>query len=146
MQMNDNPNLSPADVKKLMGHSQLTTTFIYTHSNEDKTQEAISVFDKYYNVNGEIKINFNQMLSLYTRVNFASQRELDNLLKFAVDLRVGEDEKYNMIKQYIDNRYPIFKKIDITGINFNNVWDVLDLYKQKYGDEFILSPLGKFDR
>ena len=82
------------------------------------------------------------MLSLYTRVNFASQRELDNLLKFAVDLRVGEDEKYNMIKQYIDNRYPIFKKIDITGINFNNVWDVLDLYKQKYGDEFILSPLG----
>ncbi len=142
MQMNDNPNLSPADVKKLMGHSQLSTTFIYTHSNEDKTQEAISVFDKYYNVNGEIKINFNQMLSLYTRVNFASQRELDDLLKFAVDLRVDEDEKYNMIKQYIDNRYPIFKKIDITGINFNNVWDVLDLYKQKYGDEFILSPLG----
>ena len=140
--MNDNPNLSPADVKKLMGHSQLTTTFIYTHSNEDKTQEAISVFDKYYNVNGEIKINFNQMLSLYTRVNFASQRELDDLLKFAVDLRVDEDEKYSMIKQYIDNRYPMFKKIDITGINFNNVWDVLDLYKQKYGDEFILSPLG----
>lgn len=142
MQMNDNPNLSPADVKKLMGHSQLTTTFIYTHSNEDKTQEAISVFDKYYNVNGEIKINFNQMLSLYTRVNFASQRELDDLLKFAVDLRVDEDEKYSMIKQYIDNRYPMFKKIDITEINFNNVWDVLDLYKQKYGDEFILSPLG----
>ena len=110
MQMNDNPNLSPADVKKLMGHSQLTTTFIYTHSNEDKTQEAISVFDKYYNVNGEIKINFNQMLSLYTRVNFASQRELDDLLKFAVDLRVDEDEKYSMIKQYIDNRYPMFKK------------------------------------
>ena len=143
MQMNENPNLSPADVKKLMGHSQLATTFIYTHSNEDKTQEAISVFDKYYNDNKEIKVNFNQMLSLYTRMNFASKRELDELLKFAVDLKVTEDEKYNMIKQYIDNRYPMFKKIDISNINFSNVWDILDLYKQKYGDEFILSPINK---
>lgn len=142
MQMNENPNLSPADVKKLMGHSQLSTTFIYTHSNEDKTQEAISVFDKYYSANGERKINFNQMLSLYTRVKFVSTRELDELLEFAVDLSVEEDEKYNMIKQYVDNRYPIFKTIDITEINFNNVWDILDLYKQKYGDEFILTPLG----
>ena len=71
------------------------------------------------------------------------QKELDELLKFAVDLKVTEDEKYNMIKQYIDNRYPMFKKIDISNINFSNVWDILDLYKQKYGDEFILSPINK---
>lgn len=141
MQMNENPNLSPADVKKLMGHSQLSTTFVYTHSNEDKTQEAISVFDKYYSTNNEIKINFNQMLSLYTGVQFIPTRELEELLTFTIDLRVEESEKYNIIRQYIDNRYPIFKTIDVTGINLNNVWDFLDLHKQKYGDEFILSPL-----
>ena len=63
------------------------------------------------------------------------------ILKFAVNSKVSEDEKYNMIKQYIDNKYPIFKKIDISSINLNNVWDILDKYKQKYGNEFILSPL-----
>ena len=65
--MNFNSKLVVADVKKLMGHSQLETTFHYTHANEIKFKEAISVFDKYYNANGERKIGFNQMLSLYTK-------------------------------------------------------------------------------
>lgn len=142
MQMNENPNLSPADVQKLMGHSQLSTTFIYTHSNEDKTLDAISVFDKYYNAKGEVKTTFNQMLSLYTGINFAPTKEIDDLLKYAVN-NADEDRenKLSKIQKYIDNRYPIFKKINVEEIDFNNVWDKLEYYKEKYGNEFILIPL-----
>lgn len=143
MQMNENPNLSPADVQKLMGHSQLSTTFIYTHSNEDKTLDAISVFDKYYNAKGEVKTTFNQMLSLYTGINFAPTKDINDLLQYAVN-NTDEDRenKLGKIQKYIDNRYPIFKKINVEEIDFNNVWDKLEYYKEKYGNEFILIPLS----
>lgn len=142
--MNENPNLSSADVQKLMGHSQLSTTFIYTHSNEDKTQDAISVFDKYYTVKGEIKITFNQMLSLYTGINFAPTKEINDLLKYAINNESEDVEKRLLtIQKYVDNRYPMFKKIDVREIDFNNVWDKLEQYKLKYGNEFILIPLNQ---
>ena len=125
-----------------MGHSQLSTTFIYTHSNEDKTLDAISVFDKYYNVKGEVKTTFNQMLSLYTGINFAPTKEIDDLLKYAVN-NADEDRENKLykIQKYIDNRYPIFKKINVEEIDFNNEWDKLEYYKEKYGNEYILIPL-----
>lgn len=141
MQMNENPDLSPVDVQKLMGHSQLSTTFIYTHSNEDKTQEAISVFDKYYNVNGERKIGFNQMLSLYTKKKFTLTKEIKDLLKFIFNSSNSDDYNQNLIKDYIDKKYPIFKKIDISNINMDNVWDWLEEQKEKYGNEFIIISL-----
>lgn len=143
MQMNENPNLSPADVQKLMGHSQLSTTFIYTHSNEDKTQDAISVFDKYYSVKGEVKVTFNQMLSLYTGVNFAPTHEINDLLKYAVNNVSEEEKRLLTIRKYVDNRYPMFKKIDIKEIDFGNMWDKLEQYQLKYGNEFILIPLNQ---
>lgn len=141
MQMNENPDLSPVDVQKLMGHSQLSTTFIYTHSNEDKTQEAISVFDKYYNANGERKIGFNQMLSLYTKKKFTLTKEIKDLLKFIFNSSNSDDYNQNLIKDYIDKKYPIFKKIDISNINMDNVWDWLEEQKEKYGNEFIIISL-----
>lgn len=140
--MNENPNLSPADVKKLMGHSQLTTTFIYTHSNEDKTEEAISVFEKYYNFNGEKKFTFDEMLSLYTRQKFTTTKVIDSLINFLLDTEEDIEEKLNKIKEYIDKRYPIFKKIDISSVDINNVWDWLEESKLKYGNEFLLSPMN----
>ncbi len=141
MQMNENPDLSPVDVQKLMGHSQLSTTFIYTHSNEDKTQEAISVFDKYYNANGERKIGFNQMLSLYTKKKFTLTEEIKELLEFIFNSSNIEDYKQNLITDYIDKKYPIFKQIDISNISVDNVWDWLEEQKAKYGNEFIISSL-----
>ena len=141
MQMNENPNLSPADVKKLMGHSQLSTTFIYTHSNEDKSEDAISVFEKYYKFNGEKKVNFTEMLSLYTRVKFTTTNIIEQLLDFAVDTDDSDENKYNIIKDYIDKRYPLFKKIDISDVNIENIWDWLEMKKKQYGDEFLLCPI-----
>lgn len=141
MQMNENPDLSPVDVQKLMGHSQLSTTFIYTHSNEDKTQEAISVFDKYYNANGERKIGFSQMLSLYTKKKFTLTKEIQELLKFIFNSDKTEDYNQSLITDYIDKKYPIFKKIDTSDINIDNVWDWLEEQKEKYGNEFIMISL-----
>ena len=142
MQMNENPDLSPVDVQKLMGHSQLSTTFIYTHSNEDKTQEAISVFDKYYNANGEKKIGFNQMLSLYTKKKFTLTKDIEELLKFIFNSNNSEDYNYSLITDYIDKKYPIFKQIDISNIDTDNIWDWLEEQKEKYGNEFIMISLA----
>lgn len=141
VQMNENPDLSAADVQKLMGHSQLSTTFIYTHSNSDKKSAAISVFDKYYNANNERKINFNQILSLYFWKPFIPSKEFNELIKFIFGNSELVNDKDKKIKDYIDNKYPSFRKINIEEIDINNVWDWLEENKNKYGDEFIVSPI-----
>lgn len=142
MQMNENPNLSPADVRKLMGHSQLSTTFIYTHSNDDKTDAAISVFEKYYITNGERQVNFREILSLYTGLNFTTTNIIKELLDYVVKGDVEEDIKYKLIKEYIDKKYPIFKKINISDVNIDNIWDWLETKTKQYGNEFILCPIN----
>lgn len=141
IQMNFNSKLVATDIKKLMGHSQLETTFHYAHANQTKFQEAISVFDKYYNANGERKIGFNQMLSLYTKKKFTLTKEIKDLLKFIFNSSNSDDYNQNLIKDYIDKKYPIFKKIDISNINMDNVWDWLEEQKEKYGNEFIIISL-----
>lgn len=141
MQMNENPNLSPADVKKLMGHSQLSTTFIYTHSNEDKKDDAVSVFDKYYNENGERKINFCEILSLYTGKNFTTTKNIKSLVDFMIDTDEDEESKFQEIREYIESKYPQFKKLDVSEVDIKNVWDWMELKKAKYGNEFIIRPI-----
>lgn len=142
LQMNENRGLSASDVKKLMGHSQLSTTFRYTHSNEDKNKQTLEIFDNFYNFDKERKINFNQMLSLYTDLNFVSSKEIKELFDFSFSEKISENEKHERVKDYINNKYPFFKSIDVTKINLENVCDILEEYKQKYGDEFILTVLN----
>ena len=45
------------------------------------------------------------------------------------------------LKDYIDKKYPIFKNIDISDINVDNVWDWLEEQKEIYGNEFIMISL-----
>lgn len=137
MQMNYNSQLVATDVKKLMGHSQLETTFHYTHNNQSKFQEIISVFSKFYNANEERIIGFNQILSLYTNKKFVSTKEIEEFFKS----NDSKDYKYSLIKEYIDSKYPIFKIINISNINIDNVWDWLEIQKEKYGNEFIMISL-----
>ena len=141
MQINENPDVSPSTVKEVMGHSQLSTTFIYTHANKKKNKKVISVFDKYYD-NNIIKINFNQLLSLYDGINFAPTKEINELYKVIFhNTLVTEEEKIKLLKEHIERKYPIFKSLDISKLDINNVWDKLDEYKQKYGDEFLIQAL-----
>ena len=141
IQMNCNHDLVATDVKKLMGHSELETTFHYTHNNQNKFQHATSIFDRHYNLNNERKTGFNQMLSLYTNKNFASTKEIEELYKFIFNSNNSKDYKQDLIKNYIDNKYLMFKNIDISNINIDNVWDWLEIQKEKYGNEFIIIPL-----
>ena len=141
MQMNENSNLSPADVQKLMGHSQLSTTYIYTHSNEDKNDAAVSVFDKYYNSNQEKKINFSEMLSLYTNQLFVSRNKYMELIEFCIPEDISIIEKLEKIHNYIDNKYSFFKKINIDVVNISNIFDWLEEQKEMYGNEFIITHL-----
>ena len=141
MQMNDNPNLAPSDVKTLMGHSQLSTTFIYTHSNEDKREAALSIFDKYFRFNNEKKVSFNEILSLYTGKKFISTDIFNSYIDFLVSGEECIEIKLNLIRKYIEKKYPFFRSIDITVVNLDNIWDWLDKMKEKYGNEFILCPI-----
>lgn len=141
MQMNDNPNLAPSDVKTLMGHSQLSTTFIYTHSNEDKREAALSIFDKHFRFNNEKKVSFNEILSLYTGKKFISTDIFNSYIDFLVSSDESIEIKLNLIRKYIEKKYPFFRSIDITVVNLDNIWDWLDKMKEKYGNEFILCPI-----
>ena len=141
MQMNDNPNLAPSDVKTLMGHSQLSTTFIYTHSNEDKREAALSIFDKYFRFNNEKKVSFNEILSLYTGKKFISTDIFNSYIDFLVSSEESIEIKLKLIRKYIEKKYPFFRSIDITVVNLDNIWDWLDKMKEKYGNEFILCPI-----
>lgn len=141
MQMNDNPNLAPSDVKTLMGHSQLSTTFIYTHSNEDKREAALSIFDKYFRFNNEKKVSFNEILSLYTGKKFISTDIFNSYIDFLVSGEESIEIKLKLIRKYIEKKYPFFRSIDITVVNLDNIWDWLDKMKEKYGNEFILCPI-----
>ena len=141
MQMNDNPSLAPSDVKTLMGHSQLSTTFIYTHSNEDKREAALSIFDKYFRFNNEKKVSFNEILSLYTGKKFISTDIFNSYIDFLVSSEESIEIKLNLIRKYIEKKYPFFRSIDITVVNLDNIWDWLDKMKEKYGNEFILCPI-----
>lgn len=139
VQMNENPDLAPADVKKLMGHSQLSTTFIYTHSNEDKKKEAISVFDVYYSANSEKKINFEQIASLYTVFKFVPTNELENLINELVKGDLDINEKKRIIKKEIERKYFYMKELDTKKICINNMCDWIEKNKNKFGNDFVLS-------
>ena len=81
------------------------------------------------------------MLSLYTKKKFTLTEEIKELLEFIFNSSNIEDYKQNLITDYIDKKYPIFKQIDISNISVDNVWDWLEEQKAKYGNEFIISSL-----
>lgn len=81
------------------------------------------------------------MLSLYANKIFAPTKEIEELYKFIFNSININNYKQSLIKYYIDNQYPMFKKIDISNINIDNVWDWLEIQKEIYGNEFIISPL-----
>ena len=141
IQMNDNSNLSPPAVKKLMGHTQLSTTFLYAHAPEEKNDEAVSIFNELYEATGEKIVNFNQLLSIYTKHLFAPTSEINEILNFITKGEKNIDSMYDLIKNYIDNKYPFLSKIDITDLNINNVWDWLETEKKLYGNKFILNTI-----
>ena len=138
--MNDNHDLSPADVQKLMGHSQLSTTFIYTHSNENKNQSAVAIFDDFYDNEREKNVNMNQLLSIYTKFNFITKNDMDSLIKFCLGENVNE-EKYNVLLSDLERRYPFLNSIDISNVTIINVWDFLENIIKKYGNKFVLKQI-----
>lgn len=140
LQMNENHDLSPADVQKLMGHSQLSTTFIYTHSNEDKNQSAVAIFNDFYSNKNVKEINLNQLLSLYTKVNFTTQNEIDSLLEFCIGKDIN-DEKYNELRKELGMSYSFLKNIDLSKITISNMFEFLDDLNKKYGNSYILKQL-----
>ena len=81
------------------------------------------------------------MLSLYTKSKFTFTKEIKDLLEFIFNSSNSQNYNYSLITDYIDKKYPIFKQIDISNINIDNVWDWLEEQKEKYGNEFIISSL-----
>lgn len=141
VQMNDNPELSPVDVQKIMGHSQLSTTFGYTHSNEDKSSAIVSVFDNFYQSEQMKKINLNEILSLYLGKLFISKEQYINLINYFVPQDISLQEKIDKIHDYIDSKYSFLNYLNFNNISMNNIFDWLEQNKLKYGDEFMIPQM-----
>lgn len=123
-----------------MGHSQLTTTYRYTHSNEDKAEDAISIF--YDKQKAPYRtFNFNQVLSVITGRKYASTNEINDLLDYvfpnSVDVPINE--RLNQVKEVILDDYPNLENISDDGLNVTNIWDWLEEKKNEYGDKFAIS-------
>ena len=112
-----------------------------SQKNEDKREAALSIFDKYFRFNNEKKVSFNEILSLYTGKKFISTDIFNSYIDFLVSSEESIEIKLNLIRKYIEKKYPFFRSIDITVVNLDNIWDWLDKMKEKYGNEFILCPI-----
>lgn len=136
MQMNENDDLSPSDVAVLMGHTQLNTTYKYTHSNKDHSKEAISVWKKGHTENSDV-FDFGQIVSVCTGRKYSSTRKINKILDFVVpDNSLTTSEKVKLAKTQILSKYPELKNIKDEGLNVNNVWDWLDENIELFGNQF----------
>lgn len=53
-------------------------------------------------------------------------KDIEELLEFIFNSNNSEDYNYSLITDYIDKKYPIFKQIDISNIDIDNIWDWLE--------------------
>lgn len=141
MQMNENDELSASDVAKLMGHTQLNTTYKYTHSNKEHSKEAISVWKK-DQANDVGVFDFAQIVSICTGKKYTSSKKINQILDTLVpDISLTTQERIKLVKNQILLQYPELKNLKDTGLNVNNVWDWLDDNIQIYGNSFKLEKV-----
>ena len=119
------------------GWSLSPSNFINNNANEFNVNSTGNL----NNNNANNTIGLHPVFSLYTGMNFACLSEIIKLINFAVKIDVEKSEKCKMIKDYIDKKYPIFKTIDISNISINNVWNMLDMYRKRYGNKFLLQNI-----
>lgn len=136
IQMNENNDLSPSDVAELMGHTQLNTTYKYTHSNKDHSKEAISVWKTSKDENSNV-FDFGQIVSICTGRKYSSSKKINEILDFIVpDNSISTSEKVKIAKNQILLQYPELKYLKDDGLNVNNVWDWLYDNIEIYGNRF----------
>lgn len=140
LQMNENTDLGPNDVAKLMGHSQLSTTFHYSHQNTDKREEAVSIFDDFSRGKS---FNLNQVLSICMGRKYASTKDITSILNYLMPHNELElVQKMNYCKNEILKKYPRLKSINDSGVNVDNIFDWLEEQQENFGNKFTLSPIN----
>lgn len=140
LQMNENTKLGPTDVAKLMGHSQLSTTFHYSHQNTDKREEAVSIFEDFSK--GK-PFTINQVLSICTGRKYASTTDIKGILDYLLPFEeLNITDKMNYCKCEILKKYPRLKNIDDNGVNVDNIFDWLEEQEANYGEKFTLNPIN----
>ena len=143
LQLNENDQLGPNDVAKLLGDSQLSTTFHYSHANNDRITEAISIFDDFGNGR---KFNINQIISICTGRKYTSTNELNEIINYLLpDSNELMSDKLRICKNKIIKNYPKLIELDDNGVNINNIFDWLDEQKEKYGESFFLNPIEELE-
>lgn len=143
LQMNENTDLGPTDVAKLMGHSQLATTFHYSHQNTDKSEEAVSIFNDFSKGKA---FSLNQVLSICMGRKYASTKDIADILNYLIPHDEMElVQKMNYCKIEILKKYPRLKSVNDNCVNVDNIFDWLEEQQNSYGNKFTLNPINILD-
>ena len=143
LQINENSGLGLNEVQELMGHSQTTTTFHYSHSNKNKIKNAVSVFEK---IQDGKSFGLKEVLSVCTGRKYASKTAIMDILDYVVpSSNLSITEKMDKCRDIIYNKYPKLADISDNGININNVFDWLDELEQQYGSSFFIEQSNELE-
>lgn len=143
LQINENSNLGLNEVQALMGHSQATTTFRYSHANKNKIKNAVSVFEK---IQDGRNFGLKEVLSVCTGRKYASKSSIMDILDYVVpNSELSITEKMEKCRNALYNKYPKLAYISDNGITINNVFDWLDEMEQQYGSSFFIEQPNELE-
>lgn len=129
MQVNDNKELGIKDVSTLMGHSQLSTTFHYSHHNRDKNKQVLSIFDE---IDNGKKFELMTALSICKKRQFTSKSKIEELVNYLVeDDTLPFSTKLDVCSEIIKEDYPSVNDIDINNIKQEEIFDWIENMEDK---------------
>lgn len=136
LQVNDNKELGIKDVAVLLGHSQLSTTFHYSHSNRDKKEKVLSIFEK---LEDGKNFDISVILSICKNKLYCSSSKIQELVEYIVnDKKLSYLEKYQICRMKLIEQYSEINLINDNMVDINNVFDWLEEIGVKYGKEIYI--------
>lgn len=136
LQVNDNKELGIKDVAVLLGHSQLSTTFHYSHSNRDKKDKVLSIFEK---LEEGKNFDISAILSICKNKLYCASSKIQELVEYIVDNdKLSYLEKYQICRLKLLDQYSELSLINDEMVELDNVFDWLEEIGTKYGKEIYI--------
>jgi len=149
-QMNYNDNLSPRDVQKIAGHSNIKTTYKYVHPSQDRINDnATNIYsqfgkeDLYKNGQYTLTIPIEHIATII--LGNPDFSRIDDLKVTLSELSDKEVDFFNIsdvminCRDYLKKNYPALSRIEkYNYIDKKNI-EVIKELKSEFGKDFIVS-------